>query len=148
MICCLSTSAAVAGMTCYGCQVVLLLKGIVFIAGSQGPQLNAVRRSMLVVRTVATVANYDYIYDIRFLPDASIQVDVRMAGYIVASYYGPNGETVEDDPFGARVHNNAFGKLHDHLSGWKVDIDVIGTTNSIRKQVQFVHVSPQIKYCV
>lgn len=96
---------------------------------------------MLVVRTVATVANYDYIYDIRFLPDASIQVDVRMAGYIVASYYGLNGETYQDDPFGVRVHEYAFGKLHDHLSGWKVDIDILGTSNTIRKQVQLVNIS-------
>ena len=42
--------------------------------GTEGPHLDAVRRSALVIRTVGTVGNYDYLYSIRFKPDASIEV--------------------------------------------------------------------------
>lgn len=101
------------------------------------PRLDAVRRSMLVLRTTATIGNYDYIYDIRFKQDASIEVDVVMAGYMETSFFGPDGQTINDLPFGTRVHQYTFANLHDHLSGWKIDLDVLGTKNSVsRHQVK------------
>lgn len=39
-----------------------------------GPHTDSVPRTSLIVRTIATVGNYDYIYDIRFRLDASIKV--------------------------------------------------------------------------
>ncbi|GMH38438.1 hypothetical protein BSKO_06322 [Bryopsis sp. KO-2023] len=103
-------------------------------ADGDGPHSDAVRRSMLVIRTIATIGNYDYIYDIRFKPVASIQVDVTMAGYVESSFYSPSGETRRDIPFGTRVHKYTFANLHDHLSGWKVDLDILGGKNSIHKK--------------
>ncbi|GMH42873.1 hypothetical protein BSKO_10792 [Bryopsis sp. KO-2023] len=100
---------------------------------SHRPHLDAVRRSALIVRSIATIGNYDYIYDVRFKPDASIQVDVIMAGYMESSFFGPNGETQKDLPFGTRVHKYTFANLHDHLCNWKIDLDVLGTENSVHR---------------
>ena len=41
--------------------------------GSAGRRVDGIRRAVLVVRTIATVGNYDYIYSIRFKPDGSIE---------------------------------------------------------------------------
>ncbi|CAD7705112.1 unnamed protein product [Ostreobium quekettii] len=104
------------------------------LGGPRGfPRLDAVRRSTLVIRTVSTIGNYDYIYDVRVRQDASVEVDVNMAGYMESTFFGPNGETLKDVPFGTRVHQYTFANLHDHLSGWKVDLDILGTQNSIVK---------------
>lgn len=100
---------------------------------SFGPHSDSVRKTALLIRTIATIGNYDYIYDIRFKLDASIQVDVIMAGYMESSYFGPLGETAKDLPFGTRVHKYTFANLHDHLSNWKVDLDVLGTENSVHR---------------
>eukprot|EP00210_Caulerpa_lentillifera_P000478 g461.t1 len=102
--------------------------------GSTGrPHTDSIRRSTLVIRTVATVGNYDYIYSIRFRPDASISVETTLAGYMLASFFDVTGQTVRDTVFGTRVQKHALALLHDHLSGWKVDLDVLGVDNSIRR---------------
>lgn len=97
------------------------------------PHIDAVRRASLVVRTVASVGNYDYLYSIRFKPDASIEVETTLAGYMLTSFFDVNGQTNSDAPFGTRVHKHSFATLHDHLSGWKVDLDVLGTRNSVHR---------------
>ena len=43
--------------------------------------------------------------------------------------------TANEVPFGARVHQKVFANLHDHLSSWKVDLDINGTANSFHKTV-------------
>ena len=42
--------------------------------GTSGPHADGIRKSVLVIRTIATVGNYDYIYSIKLRPDASIEV--------------------------------------------------------------------------
>ena len=37
--------------------------------------------AQLVVRTISTIGNYDYIFDLRFLLDGSIKVKIFAAGY-------------------------------------------------------------------
>lgn len=97
------------------------------------PHADAVRRSSLVVRAVASVGNYDYLYSIRFKPDASIEVETTLAGYMLTSFFDVDGQTSSDAPFGTRVHKHSFATLHDHLSGWKVDLDVLGTQNTMHR---------------
>lgn len=97
------------------------------------PHADGVRRSTLVIRTVATVGNYDYLYSIRFKPDASISVETTLAGYMLTSFFDVDGQTDRDIVFGTRVGKHTLALLHDHLSGWKVDLDVLGTENSVRR---------------
>eukprot|EP00210_Caulerpa_lentillifera_P002350 g2255.t1 len=104
-----------------------------FNGSDNEPHVDGVRRSSLVVRTVATVGNYDYLYSIRFKPDASISVETTLAGYMLTSFFDVGGQTIRDTLFGTRVGKHSLALLHDHLSGWKVDLDVLGTKNSVRR---------------
>lgn len=104
-----------------------------FNGSDDEPHADAIRRSSLVVRAVTSVGNYDYLYSIRFKPDASIEVETTLAGYMLTSFFDVNGQTSSDAPFGTRVHRHSFATLHDHLSGWKVDLDVLGTKNTMHR---------------
>lgn len=66
-----------------------------------------------------------------------------MAGYMESSYFGPNGETAKDLPFGTRVHEYTFANLHDHLCNWKIDLDVLGVENSVHRHVSYCLIKPQ-----
>eukprot|EP01023_Acetabularia_acetabulum_P004083 TRINITY_DN11717_c1_g1_i1.p1 TRINITY_DN11717_c1_g1~~TRINITY_DN11717_c1_g1_i1.p1 ORF type:complete len:947 (-),score=198.93 TRINITY_DN11717_c1_g1_i1:162-3002(-) len=97
-------------------------------------ELVGIRRTELVIRSISTIGNYDYIYDIRFKLDASIDVQIHMAGYMEALFFDTQFHTVRDMPFGTRVGKHTLANIHDHLSGWKVDLDVAGRNNSFEKQ--------------
>ena len=72
---------------------------------------------------------------------------------MIASFFDLNGQTIKNDPFGTRVHKyvvvfsqrctsvfdfprHTFATLHDHLSGWKVDLDILGEENSVVRTVR------------
>ncbi|XP_033750465.1 putative amine oxidase [copper-containing] [Pecten maximus] len=79
---------------------------------------------LLVFRTILTVGNYDYIFDFQFFQNGAFQVRVVSTGFISTSYYRP-----EEDPYGYRLHDFITGNLHHHLVHFKVDLDVMGTSN-------------------
>ncbi|XP_033750640.1 putative amine oxidase [copper-containing] [Pecten maximus] len=79
---------------------------------------------LLVFRTILTVMNYDYVIDFRFFQNGAFQVRVVSTGFISTSYYRP-----EEDPYGYRLHDFIIGSLHQHLVHFKVDLDVMGTSN-------------------
>eukprot|EP01025_Chloroclados_australasicus_P041422 TRINITY_DN4386_c1_g1_i3.p1 TRINITY_DN4386_c1_g1~~TRINITY_DN4386_c1_g1_i3.p1 ORF type:complete len:942 (+),score=92.97 TRINITY_DN4386_c1_g1_i3:198-3023(+) len=101
---------------------------------SGATKLEGIRRTELVIRSISTIGNYDYIYDIRFKLDASIDVQIHMAGYMEALFFDPLQNIHRDMPFGTRVGKNTLANIHDHLSGWKVDFDIKGRNNSFEKQ--------------
>ncbi len=98
----------------------------------------------LVMRTVATVGNYDYLFDWRFEQDASITVGVGATGILEVkavadkSAAGPlsdklagkdkNGEPVE---FGQLIAPGLSAVDHDHYFSYRLDLDVDGTSNSL-----------------
>ncbi len=98
----------------------------------------------LVFRTVATVGNYDYLFDWRFEQDASITVgvgatgilevkavsDQRADGTSSAGLVGkdPDGNKVE---FGQLVAPGTDGVDHDHYFSYRLDLDVDGVNNSL-----------------
>ncbi|KAK0611635.1 primary-amine oxidase [Immersiella caudata] len=89
--------------------------------------LGVVKASALHVRHIATVGNYDYLFDFAFNVDGSLEVGVRASGYLQASpYYKTQGR------FGPRVHNSTQGSYHDHVVTFKADFDVLGTKNSFQ----------------
>ena len=81
-----------------------------------------------IVRSIATVGNYDYIFDYEFSLDGSIRVTVRASGYIQASFWVNNA--TQD---GFHIHDHLAGAMHDHVLNYKVDFDVAGTPNSLVK---------------
>lgn len=79
----------------------------------------------LIVRTICTPYNYDYIYDFIFHPNGVIHAKVSTSGYLQTTFWTP-----EEDEYGTQVHKNVAGSLHDHLFHFKVDLDVAGRNNS------------------
>jgi primary-amine oxidase len=98
----------------------------------------------LVLRTVATVGNYDYLFDWRFEQDASITVGVGATGILEVKAVSdqradtpqssglvgkdPDGNKVE---FGQLVAPGTDGVDHDHYFSYRLDLDVDGVNNSL-----------------
>jgi primary-amine oxidase len=88
---------------------------------------SAAKNIVFTVRWIATVGNYDYLFDYNFFYDGSIEVSVRASGYISAAYYAGN------DEYGFRIHESLSGSLHDHVMTFKADLDMVGQKNSVQK---------------
>ena len=85
------------------------------------------KNNILVVRTISTISNYDYILDYQFYYDGSVEVTVRASGYIEGTNSGGNEE------YGYRIHNALSGAMHDHVLNFKLDLDVNGTANTLQR---------------
>ncbi|XP_077170037.1 amine oxidase [copper-containing] 3-like isoform X5 [Paroedura picta] len=82
--------------------------------------------SALVLRSVATLGNYDYVWDFVFHPNGAIESKVRATGYITTSFLYGDGLR-----YGNRVADQTLGTIHTHLINYKVDLDVGGVKNSL-----------------
>lgn len=91
---------------------------------------HATRNVAFVVRSISTVGNYDYQTSYEFHYDGSIQVTVRASGYIQGSDH-VNGTNVWD--YGFKIREGLSGSMHDHVLNFKVDLDILGTKNSLAK---------------
>ncbi|KAJ1562398.1 hypothetical protein HK405_012622 [Cladochytrium tenue] len=89
--------------------------------------IESTRDPVLVVRSIATIGNYDYIIDYMFHFDGTIEFEVSASGYLQATYYF-EGEYKH----GYRIHDALHGSMHDHVVAVKVDLDVAGTENSLQ----------------
>ena len=79
------------------------------------------------IRWIATVGNYDYLFDYSFFYDGAIEVSVRASGYISTAYYDGN------EDYGFRIHDFLSGSLHDHVMTFKADLDILGEANSVQR---------------
>jgi primary-amine oxidase len=82
---------------------------------------------VFTVRWIATVGNYDYLFDYNFFYDGSIEISVRASGYISAAYFAGN------EDYGFKIHDFLSGSLHDHVMNFKIDLDVLGEQNTVQK---------------
>nr|XP_056720702.1 retina-specific copper amine oxidase-like [Euleptes europaea] len=73
----------------------------------------------LILRSVATMGNYDYIWDFVFHPNGAIESKVQATGYISSSFLYGDGLD-----YGNRVGDRTLGTIHTHSIGYKVDLDV------------------------
>lgn len=89
----------------------------------------ATKGSALVVRVIATVGNYDYLWDYAFYVDGSIGIDAHASGYIQANYYKPG----DGGQWGPRLTETLTGTLHTHVMNFKVDFDIIDEKNTFLK---------------
>ncbi|KAF9737075.1 Primary amine oxidase, lung isozyme [Paraphaeosphaeria minitans] len=85
------------------------------------------RNVAFTVRWIATVGNYDYLFDYTFFYDGAIEVSVRASGYISVAYFA------EYYDYGFKIHDALSGALHDHVMTFKVDLDVLGREHSVQK---------------
>lgn len=87
----------------------------------------------LVVRWIATVGNYDYVFDWKFAPSGTIRIAIGATGIdevkgVAAERYGdgPN----PDAAYGTFIASHTVGTNHDHFFCFKLDLDIDGTRNS------------------
>lgn len=88
----------------------------------------------LVVRVIASVANYDYILDWEFQTDGLLRVKVGMSGILMVkgSSHNSVNEAVEanEELYGTMLAEKTVGIIHDHFITFYLDLDVDGTDNT------------------
>ncbi|HUN98633.1 MAG TPA: primary-amine oxidase [Bradyrhizobium sp.] len=87
----------------------------------------------LVLRWIATIGNYDYVFDWTFQQDASIKVAVGATGIDeIKGVASKNYATAQGDDakYGEFVADNLVGTNHDHFFCFKLDLDIDGTNNT------------------
>ncbi|CAH9119955.1 unnamed protein product [Cuscuta europaea] len=91
----------------------------------------------LVVRMVASVANYDYIVDWVFQSDGLIRVKVGLSGIVMVKgtpYVNMNQVKQEEYLYGTLLSENVIGVIHDHYVTFYLDMDIMdGSNNSFVK---------------
>lgn len=87
--------------------------------------VRGLRRRTVVVRTICTVANYDYITDVKFREDGEIQVQTQFAGYIEARYFDQDFNAHEKR-FSTILRPGLAGPVHSHTVAFKADFDIAG----------------------
>ncbi|NXN99394.1 AOC3 oxidase, partial [Rhinopomastus cyanomelas] len=96
---------------------------------SQSLYYGGLRRTVLVVRAVSTLINYDYVWDFLFHGSGAVEVRVHATGYISSSFFHGQGTK-----YGNRVGPHTLGTMHLHHVHYKVDLDVDGQLNSLETQ--------------
>ncbi|XP_075033530.1 amine oxidase [copper-containing] 3-like [Mixophyes fleayi] len=82
--------------------------------------------TVLVIRTIATLGNYDYVFDFIFYQNGAIESKIHATGYISTSFFMEGGIN-----HGNRVGPHTLGTIHTHFINYKVDLDVGGLNNSL-----------------
>lgn len=95
----------------------------------------------LVVRSVATVGNYDYMMDWIFTQDGRIRVTVSATGIdlpeAVRSADLSDPTAADDIRYGTLVAPHVLAHNHDHWFSFRLDLDVDGTANTfVRNELE------------
>jgi primary-amine oxidase len=97
----------------------------------------------LILRTIGTFDNYDYVCDWVFQQNGAIRVRVGATGVdnisAVKSRTAAEDATGQDGRYGRFIAENTVGINHDHFFSFRLDVDVDGTANS------FVHDKIQMR---
>ncbi|WP_431267870.1 hypothetical protein [Dankookia sp. P2] len=92
----------------------------------------------LVVRSIPTVVNYDYVMDWVFTTRGEIRIDVGATG--MDAVRGVRAQSMTDPGAGTEVTTGtlvapgAVGVWHDHYISFRLDLDVDGQANSFLRE--------------
>mmetsp|Transcript_19298 Transcript_19298/g.35368 ORF Transcript_19298/g.35368 Transcript_19298/m.35368 type:complete len:787 (-) Transcript_19298:190-2550(-) len=99
-------------------------------------QTRGLLRKTVVVRSIASIVNYDYIMEFKFREDGEISVQSRFSGY-PETRYASRGE----ERFSTIVRPGVAGIQHTHSIAFKADLDVASGKNALRITESREHVS-------
>ena len=92
----------------------------------------------LVIRTIPSIGNYDYVVDWVLTKAAEIRIDVGATG--IAQVKGVRSETLADrsapgdTAYGNLVARNLVAVNHDHFLSFRLDVDIDGRDNTLLRQ--------------
>ncbi|XP_027766727.1 membrane primary amine oxidase-like [Empidonax traillii] len=107
---------------------------------SQSFYYGGLRKNTLVIRTISTLINYDYIWDFMFHGSGAVEVRVHATGYISTSFLHGQGTD-----YGNRVGPHTLGTMHLHHMHYKVDLDVDGRSGHLCSWLQFTAALPGVR---
>lgn len=87
------------------------------------------RSRILVLQTIVTVSNYEYIFAFHFCQDASIFYEVRATG--ILSTVPSDIDTKGKVPYGTTVAPGVLAPYHQHLFSLRMDPAIDGHSNSL-----------------
>ncbi|MBW7945331.1 MAG: hypothetical protein H3C60_02565 [Sphingomonadaceae bacterium] len=92
----------------------------------------------LVVRMVADLGNYDYVFDWVFESDGQFRVVTGATGIVAVQTSKAEDATAlvngkRDDAYGRFVDKGVIGVNHDHYFNFRLDLDIDGPVNSFLK---------------
>ncbi|KAL8286460.1 hypothetical protein RQP46_004477 [Phenoliferia psychrophenolica] len=88
---------------------------------------SVVRSRVLVVQTIITVANYEYVFGWKFDQAAAMHLEVRATGILSTHSIIPG----EKSPYGIEVAPGVFAPGHQHLFSVRIDPAVDGHNNTV-----------------
>lgn len=93
------------------------------------------RNRFLVIRVPVVIGNYDYTFEWQFSLDGKLYTYASASGFIQAGLWDaadPKWPDNTRNPFGYRVYDFIVGPIHDHMFGFKVDMDIIDRNNTFK----------------
>ena len=87
------------------------------------------RSRILVLQTIITVSNYEYIFAFHFCQDASIFYEVRATGILSTAPLDVDND--EKIPYGTVVAPGVLAPYHQHLFSLRIDPALDGQSNSL-----------------
>lgn len=87
------------------------------------------RSRILVLQTIITVSNYEYIFAWQFSQDASINYEVRATG--ILSTVPHDIDYKEKTPYGTVVAPGVLAPYHQHMFCLRIDPAIDGSANSL-----------------
>uniref|UniRef100_A0AAU0ATU1 Amine oxidase n=1 Tax=Symphytum officinale TaxID=278672 RepID=A0AAU0ATU1_SYMOF len=92
------------------------------------------KEKTLVVRTVLTLSNYDYIIDWEFKTTGVIKITVGATGLLeMRGTEYTHVDQIKEDVYGTLLAENSIGANHDHFLSFYLDLDIDGEANSFVK---------------
>jgi len=92
----------------------------------------------LVLRTIPSVGNYDYIVDWVFTEAGELRIDVGATGIdevkAVAARTMADPTAAADTAYGPLVAPNLVAVNHDHFLSLRLDVDIDGAANTLMRQ--------------
>ncbi|KAF7374329.1 Amine oxidase [Mycena sanguinolenta] len=89
-------------------------------------EMGAIKGYELVVRTISTVGNYNYLFDYTFQLDGTLEVRISASGYLQGAWWDD-----AEMAYGTKIRDTYMGSIHDHVVNYKFDFDIAGTQNSL-----------------